>query len=230
MYPFPMLRVGNNSTSALTTLLPPPAEVLENAHFLQRRVQLCLFPLVLEDVTKRIEYFLDDTERNATSMPDMLALVFAIQATGIQMNAFNHGNFHKQEGQLANPRGRSECYGDSLSFVRAMTTITDPCAVAASMQALRNASFMNEPTLLGVQTLLVLGPYLSNSGRALDAWTLFGMTIRLAQSIGLHRNPRSLDPVPSARECMFRSALAEDAVHGPAVFHCAWQATRYIWN
>jgi len=75
------------------------------------------------------------------------------------------------------------------------------------MQALRYASFMNTPTLLGIQTLVMMGPYLTNSGRFLDAWTLFGLTIRLAHSMGLHRNPKLIDPVPPLRECMIRRTL-----------------------
>ena len=76
------------------------------------------------------------------------------------------------------------------------------------MQALRMASFMNRPTLLGIQALIMMGPYLTNSGRFLDAWTLFGTTIRLAQSIGLHRHPKYLDPAPlTQRECNMRQTL-----------------------
>lgn len=75
------------------------------------------------------------------------------------------------------------------------------------MQALRHASFMNTPTLLGIQALVMMGPYLTNSGRFLDAWTLFGLTIRLAHSMGLHRNPKFIDPVPPLRECMIRRTL-----------------------
>ena len=75
------------------------------------------------------------------------------------------------------------------------------------MQALRNASFMNQPTLLGIQTLIMMGPYLTNSGRFLDAWTLFGTTIRFAHSVGLHRNPKLLDPVPPLTECAVRQTL-----------------------
>ena len=85
--------------------------------------------------------------------------------------------------------------------------LADNDTVAASMQALRHASFMNQPTLLGIQALIMIGPYLTNSGRFLDAWTLFGTTIRLAHSIGLHRNPKFLDPVPPLRECMVRQTL-----------------------
>jgi hypothetical protein len=79
--------------------------------------------------------------------------------------------------------------------------------VAASMQALRMASFMSQPTLLGIQTLVMMGPYLTNSGRFLDAWTLFGTTIRVAQSIGLHRDPKLLDPAPPLRESLIRRTL-----------------------
>jgi len=66
---------------------------------------------------------------------------------------------------------------------------------------------MSQPTLLSIQALIMLGPYLTNSGRYLDAWTLFGTTIRAAQSLGLHRNPRFLDPVPILRESALRRKL-----------------------
>ena len=75
------------------------------------------------------------------------------------------------------------------------------------MQALRLASFMSQPTLLGIQALIMMGQYLTNSGRFLDAWTLFGTTIRMAHSIGLHRNPKFLDPAPPLRECTVRQTL-----------------------
>lgn len=54
----------------------------------------------------------------------------------------------------------------------------------------------------------MIGPFLCNSGRFLDAWTLFGTTIRVAQAIGLHRHPKYLDPAPaSERECSIRQTL-----------------------
>ena len=43
---------------------------------------------------------------------------------------------------------------------------------------------MSRPSLLAIQTLIMICPYLTNSGKFLDAWALFGVTIRLAQSIG----------------------------------------------
>lgn len=81
-------------------------------------------------------------------------------------------------------------------------------SVAASMQALRISSFMHKPSLLAVESLIMIGPFLCNSGRFLDAWTLFGTTIRVAQAIGLHRHPKYLDPAPaSERECSIRQTL-----------------------
>lgn len=79
--------------------------------------------------------------------------------------------------------------------------------VAAAMQALRMSSYMSQPTLLTIQTLVMMGPYLTNSGRFLDAWSLFGTTVRLAHSIGLHRNPKYLDPAPSLQESSTRKKL-----------------------
>lgn len=43
---------------------------------------------------------------------------------------------------------------------------------------------MNRPTLLVIQTLVMMGPHLTNGGKFLDASALFGGTVRLAQSIG----------------------------------------------
>ena len=66
---------------------------------------------------------------------------------------------------------------------------------------------MSRPTLRVIEALVLMGPYLTNSGRFLDAWTLFGTTIRLAHSIGLHRNPKLLDPLPPIQECTMRQTL-----------------------
>lgn len=75
------------------------------------------------------------------------------------------------------------------------------------MQALRNGSFMSKPTILSIKTLLVIGFYLTNSERMQDAWTLFGLTVRLAHLIKLHRNPDSLDDSLSAHEKSVRRSL-----------------------
>jgi hypothetical protein len=52
------------------------------------------------------------------------------------------------------------------------------------MHALRLSSFMNRPTLLGLQALMMMELYLISNGRFMDAYTLFGVTIRVAQAVG----------------------------------------------
>jgi hypothetical protein len=81
-------------------------------------------------------------------------------------------------------------------------------SVAAAIQAVRLRSFMHKPSLLRIQTLIIIDTCLRNSGRFMDAWTLFGTTIRLAQAIGLHRNPKYLTPAPPTQEeCLARQTL-----------------------
>lgn len=96
------------------------------------------------------------------------------------------------------------------------------------MHALRLSSYMNRPTLLAVQTLLLIGAYLINTGKFLDAYTLYGQTIRVAQGMGcmyyhrlytyveaetdqlgnlVHQDPQSLTPAPSQKECDLRRNL-----------------------
>ncbi|CAE7031588.1 hypothetical protein PTNB85_04233 [Pyrenophora teres f. teres] len=80
--------------------------------------------------------------------------------------------------------------------------------IAAAMQALRLASFMHRPSLLAIQVLVMIGKYLINSGKYLDAFTLFGTTIRLAHSIGLHCHPKYLEPSPpTARDVATRQKI-----------------------
>lgn len=49
---------------------------------------------------------------------------------------------------------------------------------------------MNRPTLRTVAALVMMSPYLTNSGKFLDASALFGMTVRLAQSLSCKFRPR----------------------------------------
>jgi len=85
-----------------------------------------------------------------------------------------------------------------------------PNAVAASMHALRLSSFMNRPTLLAVQILLLLGAYLVNTGKFLDAYSLYGLTIRVAQGMGCmyHRVYTGVD---------LQTDLRQSSTSGPTV-------------
>ncbi|KXL49340.1 hypothetical protein M433DRAFT_64551 [Acidomyces richmondensis BFW] len=205
VHDFANLRVG---TQSLTHTMPMPMPKAKDIYsyethypfpvfgdwgatqIFQERAQACSFPHMPDEVTrKEVERFLSDAEENAKAYPDMLAFIFAALATGLQL-----GECDRNSGPWAPGKTNS-------------TTLRADVYLAASMQALRTASFMSQPTLLAIQTLLVIGPYLTNSGRFLDAWTLFGTTIRMAHSIGLHRNPKFLDPAPPLRESMLRRTL-----------------------
>ncbi|GAB7365100.1 hypothetical protein MBLNU230_g6190t1 [Neophaeotheca triangularis] len=190
MYPFPTMWLASGTIEALVGCLPEREELFDALESFYKRGQCCSFPHVPDEVTKKeVERFLSDAEANAQKFPDMLALVFATLATGMQMGVWDRSGGCWVQGEREKATQKSDVY------------------IAASMQALRQGSFMNQPTLLGIQALVMLGPYLTNSGRFLDAWTLFGTTIRMAHSIGLHRNPKFLDPVPGLRECSVRQTL-----------------------
>ncbi|KAF2720916.1 hypothetical protein K431DRAFT_313004 [Polychaeton citri CBS 116435] len=191
-YPFATLWYqGADIIPQLLKTLPDKAELISSLDMFQHKAQSCSFPHVPDNTTKReVLRFLDDAEENAEKHPDMLALVFATLATGLQLGVYDRNGSLWVRGTTETAMQQADVY------------------LAACMQALRMASFMNQPTLLGVQALVMLGPYLTNSGRFLDAWTLFGTTIRMAHSIGLHRNPKLLDPSPSStREVMIRQSL-----------------------
>ncbi|KAF2488279.1 hypothetical protein BU16DRAFT_419951, partial [Lophium mytilinum] len=176
---------------ALLRCLPPKEDLFRYLDAFQHRAQSCSFPHVPDEITTtEIERFLSDVQTNAEMFPDMLALIFAALALGSQNGVYDKCNGKWVEGAMETEQKK---FGDIY--------------IAAAMQALRMASFMNRPTLLGIQTLIMMGPYLTNSGRFLDAWTLFGTTIRLAHSIGLHRNPKYLDPAPPLKECGIRQTL-----------------------
>ncbi|THY33808.1 hypothetical protein D6D00_00611, partial [Aureobasidium pullulans] len=185
MYPFPTLWPAMSRTEGLLQCLPPSEQLFNYLDSFSQKAKGFAFPYVPEELTrKEVEHFLDNVQENAEKVPDLLALTFAALALGVQLDTFE-GHEEAQTG-ASNTQSRK--------------------AVAA-MQALRLASFTSRPTLRGIQTMTMLAPYLTNSGRFLDAWSLSGMTIRLAHSIGLHRDPRFLDPAPSLRECTVRKNL-----------------------
>ncbi|KAL8766151.1 MAG: hypothetical protein Q9209_006991 [Squamulea sp. 1 TL-2023] len=189
--PFPTFWRTAEGTSALTNLLPKDQqETLFYLNAFQRRAQCCSFPYLPDECTEaEVQRFLSNVKENSEQHPDMLALLFATLAQGIQ-----NGVYDKYGGAWHAGVMETECrVGNAF--------------IAASMQCLRLASFCNRPKLLTVETLVMLGPYLTNSGRFLDAWALFGTTIRLAQSIGLHRDPDRLNPPVPAKEAAARRGL-----------------------
>ncbi|KAM0724028.1 hypothetical protein Q7P37_001019 [Cladosporium fusiforme] len=189
-YPFPSIHVGDNTTAALTRLLPDENEILTSLGVFHDIAQGFVVPQTPDKTRKKeIQRFLSDIERNATKEPDMLALLFASLALVLHMSLIGKRRSYSSETpEIAFARG--ECY-----------------KVSASMQALRNASFMSEPTLVGIKTLLILAVGLARTGRAHSASALFGKIVRLAYSIDLHRDPDVLRPRLSSTERRIRRSL-----------------------
>jgi len=73
--------------------------------------------------------------------------------------------------------------------------LTAQVFVCCSFECLRFTNFFSHSTLESIQTLLVLGNVISNNMNAGVAWSLLGLTIRLAQSLGLHRSCPASTPV-----------------------------------
>jgi hypothetical protein len=59
--------------------------------------------------------------------------------------------------------------------------------VSRAFEALQLANSLMRPTLHCVQAKLLIGLVLQNDMRPQAAWMLLGATVRMAQSLGLHK-------------------------------------------
>ncbi|KAL7936971.1 N-terminal binuclear Zn cluster-containing/DNA binding domain-containing protein [Trichoderma chlorosporum] len=78
-------------------------------------------------------------------------------------------------------------YSNIDSQQKRMETCLD--LIQRSFEALQLANFVFQSSLNVVQTLLVLGYNIQNVGQSDGSWALLGITIRLAQALGLHSQP-----------------------------------------
>lgn len=68
-----------------------------------------------------------------------------------------------------------------------MYTDKNMIPVSCALESLRLANFLLRPSILCVQAMLLVGLVLQNDMRPQAAWAHLGMTIRMAQSLGLHK-------------------------------------------
>jgi hypothetical protein len=84
-----------------------------------------------------------------------------------------------------------------------------------SFQCLRLANFLFRPSMEVIQALLILGTVLQNDGQSDGAWSLLGLTVRLAQCLGLHteRSAR-IQPreVQEKRKYLWNNVMWQDAL------------------
>lgn len=87
--PFPVI-INFTDIAQVVELLPEREALFACLDLFQRRAQACSFPRMPDDVTEReVKRFLSDRERNVELFPDMLALIFATLATGLQMSKYD---------------------------------------------------------------------------------------------------------------------------------------------
>ncbi|MCJ1388529.1 hypothetical protein MMC18_001376 [Xylographa bjoerkii] len=189
-YPFPTLWRAISGTSGFADLLPGKDDLFMLLDAFKRGSQALFLPYVPEECTpQEVEQFLGNFEHNSTVHPDRVALLLATLAVGVIY-----------EGHERN--GRGSAMGSEQNYLQ-----KGDLFVAASMQALRTASFMSRPTIRVIETLLIVDAYLANTGKSLDASSLFAITIRLAQGLGMYRNPAHLHPPVSHIEACTRQRL-----------------------
>jgi len=101
-YPFQMIPIGDNTPAALLELLPSDEEIFQHLEHFKRRAQSCSFPHVPDEVTKKeVERFLADRKVNANKAPDMLALIFAALAVGMQIGVYDRNGCQWLEASMA---------------------------------------------------------------------------------------------------------------------------------
>jgi len=92
--------------------------------------------------------------------------------------------------------------------------LTSQVYICCAYECLRIVNYLSHSTLADIQNLLVLGNVISNNMNAGVAWLLLGLTIRLAQSQGLHHDsPRSVpSTVTSLRNNIWWQIMWQDSL------------------
>lgn len=120
-YPFPILSrwEGEGASSALLHCLPEREELFTALDSFQRRIQSYSFPHSPSEVTrKEVERFLTDAEVNTERFPDMLALIFAALAMGLQRGVYDQSGGNWVPGAMAKTTQQADVYGESFECQR----------------------------------------------------------------------------------------------------------------
>lgn len=110
-YPFPSLRIGDNTTAALTRLLPSKLDISQSLEIFHGILQTLAIPQIPDKTrSTEIEDFMSDIKHNATKTPAMLALLLAALALVLQetMDAKDSQATASKEELVT----RRKCYGE----------------------------------------------------------------------------------------------------------------------
>ena len=70
--------------------------------------------------------------------------------------------------------------------------------ISASLQLLRISNFLASPTIDAICAICYFAAYLNYEGRLAEFWPVLGISVRMAQSMGLHRDPSIVSNLPVA--------------------------------
>lgn len=103
---------GSGAKDMARNLLASHDEIYQHLDMFQRRAQSCYFPHTPDELTRReVSRFLERTEENAENHPDMLALIFTMVATAMQMGVYDqHGEW--TQGAVEASRVTSDVYSE----------------------------------------------------------------------------------------------------------------------
>ena len=123
--PFPTFWRTAEGTATLVNLLPKDhQEIFQLLDASQRSGQLCSLPHVPDECTEfEVQRFLTNLEENSEHHPDMLALLFAKLAQGIQNGVYNKygGSWHagamEADSRLGNAFSSSSMHSFAMNTV-----------------------------------------------------------------------------------------------------------------
>lgn len=103
---------GSGAKDMARDLLASHDEIYKWLDMFQQRAQSCYFPHTPDELTRReVSRFLERTEENAEQHPDMLALIFTMVATAMQMGVYDE---HDEwiPGAVEQSRFQSDVYSE----------------------------------------------------------------------------------------------------------------------
>lgn len=129
-------------------------------------------------------FSLSKAEQHAFPM-HKLSVISAIITVTICLTRRMFGDEHDTHRETwASYRNRLKLWQSDNS--RLLASLTVDC--------LKKASYLGHPSLECIQAQIILSLYMVNNGRCTDAWCFIGGFIKQAQCLGLHIDPKKLDP------------------------------------
>jgi len=121
MYPFPTIWTLDTWVHGLYSCLQPWQDIVSYLDTYIARVETFAWPHLAQEVTKKeVERFMADFAYNAENYPDMLALMFAALATGVQRGIHERSGSQWVAGAVEQERLKGDVFGGYCEVLRKM--------------------------------------------------------------------------------------------------------------